>query len=120
MSEAKVAKVWTDEQALAEVEALAADWRMVLNGEQVRLLRTEIYATWRKLNRDMQAKLDAAQQRIDAQDKRIAELEGELAGIYGDKIEVAQKVSNAGASKWDLQRYKQLAGRDYDESEGDE
>lgn len=40
MTETK--QLWTDERMIAEAEALAADWRNVLQAEQVRVLRQDV------------------------------------------------------------------------------
>lgn len=138
MSEQQVKPLWTDEM-ISEA---------YLNWQRTAVGRVDVTAFVRHIKDDYQAALDEANARIAAQEQRIAELEianaelnerlrafpmrvrqletdtahlrAELADALLVAIARGDKLGYVDADNDWRERYKQLTGRDYDESEGDD
>lgn len=102
---------WTDEQIEAEVVML--EFEEGEEGDEFDCVAPEdAILLCQRIRDDLQSQLNAANDRTN-------ELTDELISIYSDRIEVAEKVSAAGAQQWDLRRFKELTGRDYHEGENE-
>lgn len=105
--------LWTDEQIFARYDALTPC--------EANMGELEYWQTLRDVGGRVSIELrDDYQAALAARDRRIAELEAELAEALIVAVARGEKLGYVEADEYYRARYRELTGRDYDEGDGDE
>lgn len=92
-------QVWTDDKFIAELSEHSAahknDWNAALE------LGHKMLKAWQADHNDLTAKLDAAQQRIDAQAAELARLRADLESSMKETGDLRQAITEAAGMPWD-------------------